>query len=150
MAVKKLPFREYLGNYSILFLIFFGPLRRVMNTYFPIKKSIFFFRKNGCEETSFSEISRKLLNIFSWLFPKGEFLRTHRVGPIGLSGSLSLSLLVVNFDQPTNRVTYLVGVVGWWVWWGVLPPKIFMCLNSFFFNQFFFKQLQLIVGTIFF
>ena len=47
-------------------------------------------------------------------FPKGEFLGTHRVGPLGLSGSLFLSLLVLNFDHPTNRDLYLVdgGGVG--------------------------------------
>ena len=43
------------------------------------------------------------------------------MGPIGLSGSLSLMLLVVNFDQPTNRATYLVGggggVVGGAYFW---------------------------------
>ena len=33
--------------------------------------------------------------------------------PLGLSGSLSLCLLVVNFDQPTNRAGYLM--VGGWV-----------------------------------
>ena len=52
------------------------------------------------------------------LFPKGEFLRTHRVGPLGLSGSLFLGLLVLDFYHPTNRGLYLVGggvvVVGWW------------------------------------
>ena len=41
-----------------------------------------------------------------FLFPKGEFLRTHRVGPLGLSGSLFLILLVLDFYHPTNRDLY--------------------------------------------
>ena len=36
-------------------------------------------------------------------------LRTHRVGYLGLSGSLFLGLLVLDFDHPTNRGLYLVG-----------------------------------------
>ena len=42
-------------------------------------------------------------------FPKGEFLGTHRVGPLGLSGSLFFGLLVLDFYHPTNRDLYLVG-----------------------------------------
>ena len=45
------------------------------------------------------------------LFPKGEFSFHCAVGPLGLSGSLFLSLLVFDFYQPTNRDLYLVG--GW-------------------------------------
>ena len=44
------------------------------------------------------------------LFPKGEFLRTHRVGPLGFSYSLHLGLFL-KFSPPTNRAVYLVGVV---------------------------------------
>ena len=44
-----------------------------------------------------------------FLFPKGEFLRTHRVGPFGLSVSLFLGLLVLDFYHSTNRDLYLVG-----------------------------------------
>ena len=63
------------------------------------------------------------------------------MGPIGLSGSLSLSLLVVNFDQPTNRATYLVGVV--WCDGGVgrITSKNFYVSKTRFFNQLFFKQI---------
>ena len=34
-----------------------------------------------------------LLTMICMLFPKGEFLRTHCVGPIGLNGFLHLGLL---------------------------------------------------------
>ena len=42
-------------------------------------------------------------------FPKGEFPRTHRVGPISLSGILSLVLLVVNFHPPYVPLILWVG-----------------------------------------
>ena len=68
--------------------------------------------------------------------PKESSLRTHRVGPIGLSGSLSLSLLVVNFDQPTNRATYLVsgGVVGGGAYY---LKKFYVSKTRFFYSIFF-------------
>ena len=36
----------------------------------------------------------KIWQFMFLLFPKGEFLRTHRVGPLGLSGSLHLGLFL--------------------------------------------------------
>ena len=45
-----------------------------------------------------------------YLFPKREFLRTHRVGPLGLSGFLFPGLLVLYFYHLTNRDIYLVSV----------------------------------------
>ena len=52
----------------------------------------------------------RFIILYLILFPKGEFLRTHRVGPLGLSGSLFLGLLVFDFYHPTNRELYLVAV----------------------------------------
>ena len=58
----------------------------------------------------------------------------------------------LGFSPPTNRGLYLVGggggVRGWVV--GVLPRKIFRCLKMVFLLIFYFKQVQLIGGTIFF
>ena len=39
------------------------------------------------------------------------------MGPLGLGGSLSVGLLLINFHLPTDRATYLVDG-GWWVWGG--------------------------------
>ena len=90
----------------------------------------------------------KLLLSAAFLFPKGEFLRTHRVGPLGLNGFLHLGLLF-GFFHPYESWPLFSG--WWWVWvWDVLPWKIFRCLKMVFFAQFFFKQVQLIGGTIFF
>ena len=49
---------------------------------------------------------------YLYLFPNGEFLRTYRVVPLSLSGSLFLVLLVLDFYQPTNRDLYLVVAVA--------------------------------------
>ena len=84
------------------------------------------------------------------LSPKGEFLRTHRVGPLALSDSLSL-ILSVNFHPHTNRAGYFVGggCGGWWcggvvVLGGFLGQKvIFGTLLKLF------KSCSLSVGTLF-
>ena len=39
-----------------------------------------------------------MLKLYVDLFPKGEFLRTHRVGPLGLNGFLHLGLLFEIFQ----------------------------------------------------
>ena len=59
------------------------------------------------------------------LSPKGEFLRTHRVGPLGLSGSLSLVLLlcILTPYEPCQLFS------GWWWWVGGIK-------NGFFVNFF--------------
>ena len=52
------------------------------------------------------------------LFPKGEFLRTHRVGPLGLNGFLHLVLFFRIFHSyepcPLFSGWWMVGG-GWWV-----------------------------------
>ena len=50
----------------------------------------------------------------TYLFPKGEFLRTHRVGPLGLNGFLHLGLLF-GFFHPYESWPLLSGWCGWWV-----------------------------------
>ena len=52
------------------------------------------------------------VKVLKSLFLKREFLITHRVGPLGLSGSLFLVLLVLDFYHPTNRDLYLVVAVA--------------------------------------
>ena len=74
---------------NIFFSLFLVPLVEVLrhvleyskknkSEIFPIKKfrNFWFSGKKSCEKTSFSGISRKLLNIFSWLFlvPLEDFL----------------------------------------------------------------------------
>ena len=48
------------------------------------------------------------------LFPKGEFLRTHRVDPPGLNGFLHLGLLFGFFHPYESWPLFS----GWW-WWVV-------------------------------
>ena len=58
------------------------------------------------------------------------------MGPLGLSGSLFLGLLVLDFYHPTNRDLYLVGGwVGGWV--GGITSKNFYVTKSRFFFIFF-------------
>ena len=72
------------------------------------------------------------------LFPKG-CLSTHRVGPLGYSGSHFLGLLVMIFYPPTNRDLYLVGGGGVGGGWDVLPLGIFFGEKLEVFLSFFFK-----------
>ena len=88
-AKIKNPFFRFLffkniSNFSktrqYFFLVVFGSIRRVMKTSFgklkkkkignlkKKKSQLFFSKKIGCEKISFSGISQKLLNIFSWSF----------------------------------------------------------------------------------
>ena len=74
------------------------------------------------------------------LFPKGECLSTHRVGPFGLNGFLFLGLLVLDFYPPTNRDLYLVVVVVVGVF--LVPFEIFLGENVVFFFSFFLNLLS--------
>ena len=49
--------------------------------------------------------SIKALSVGGILFPKGECLSTHRVGPLGLNGFLHL-YYCFEFFTPTNRDLY--------------------------------------------
>ena len=80
---------------------------------------------------------------FKVLFPNGEFLRTHLVGPLGLSGSLHLGLLLkfsLSYEQPCALFS------GRWVvdggkWW-VIPQNFIMYLKFVFFDYYFFNVLS--------
>ena len=113
------------------------------------KKQKYFAILNRSPTKQHTILADVLPNNSEELFRKGEFLRTYRVGPLGFSGSLSLVLLLCILT-PLRTVPVIQWVVWWWVVWCVLPWKIFRCLKMVFFAQFFFKQVQLIGGTIFF
>ena len=75
------------------------------------------------EETFFL----KAVEFYVCLFPKGEFLRTHRVGPFGLNGFLHLGLLF-GFFYP-YKPWPLSSRCGWW--WGVFLGENFTFSNFF-------------------
>ena len=53
----------------------------------------------------------RIVPIYINLFPKGEFLRTHRVGPLGLNGFLHLVLFFGIFHPYELWPLFS----GWWV-----------------------------------
>ena len=65
--------------------------------------------------------SSLLTNLITTLFPKGEFLRTHRVGPLGLNGFLHLVLFFGIF-HPYEPWPLFSGWVGGG--WGVFLGQI--------------------------
>ena len=67
-----------------------------------------------------------------YLFPKGEFLRTHRVGPLGLNGFLHLGLLFGFFHPYESWPLFS----GWWVGGGgggrITSKKFYVSKIGFF------------------
>ena len=95
----------------------------------------------------FNTFSKNLI-LFDDYSPKQSSLKLTVWVPLVWMAFFTL-VYCLDFFTPTNLGLYLVGVGGG-CGWGVLPWKIFRCLKMVFFAQFFFKQVQLIGGTIFF
>ena len=68
----------------------------------------------------YNALLKHLYQHYNALFPIGDFLRTHRVGPLGLIGSLHLDL----FKKLSPPYEPCPSFIGWWVASGQITVRV--------------------------